>query len=285
MKVRVLGFLLAALANVWAGESAPDLKGLTLEELMHVDVTSVRKKAQQLDHSAAAIYVISHDQIRRSGLTSIPELLRLAPGVHVGRTNGNTWAISVRGFNGAYSNKLLVMIDGRTVYNPLFSGVFWDAQDTVIEDIDRIEVVRGPVSPLWGGNAVNGAINIITRGAEQTQGTLLSLGTGSEDRGREAVRYGGSRGENTFYRVYGQSSARPQWAPSGSGLDGATWGSVQGGFRVDHRISPGEELTVQGDTYKELGDLFSESQTENRSTSIYWTNICLGWTDSNWRRR
>lgn len=259
MKVRVLGFLLAALAQVWAGEPTQDLKGLTLEELMHVDVTSVRKKGQRLDHSAAAIYVISHDQIRRSGLTSIPELLRLAPGVHVGRTNGSTWAISVRGFNGAYSNKLLVMIDGRTVYNSLFSGVFWDAQDTVIEDIDRIEVVRGPVSPLWGGNAVNGAINIITRGAEQTQGTLLSLGTGSEDRGREAVRYGGSRGENTFYRVYGQSSARPQWAPSGSGLDGTTWGSVQGGFRVDHRISTGEELTVQGDTYRELGDLFSES--------------------------
>jgi iron complex outermembrane receptor protein len=228
---------------------------------MHVHVTSVRKKGEHLDRSAAAVYVITHDQIRRSGLSSIPELLRLAPGVHVARINGNTWAISVRGFNGAYSNsnKLLVMIDGRTVYNPSFSGVYWDAQDTLIEDIDRIEVVRGPAAPLWGANAVNGVINVITRGAEHTQGTLIDVGSGTEDRGHEGIRYGGSRGANTFYRVYGQSNARPQWAPSRSSLGAETWGSLQGGFRIDHRISPDEELTVQGDLYEELGSLFSES--------------------------
>ncbi len=258
MRARVLGLAIAVASLVGAQEPGQDLKGLTLEELMHVDVTSVAKKGQRLDHSAAAIYVISHEQIRRSGLTSIPELLRLAPGIQVGRTNSGTWAISVRGFNGVYSNKLLVMIDGRTVYNPLFSGVFWDAQDTLIEDIDRIEVARGPVSPLWGGNAVNGAINIITRSTDQTRGTLVSLGTGSEDRGREAVRYGGSVGKDTAYRVYGQSAARPQWAPLGSGLDGAAWGSVQAGFRVERRLSPNNDVTVQGDTYREFGDFFTE---------------------------
>jgi iron complex outermembrane receptor protein len=261
MRIRVLVLLLLFSVPLWAADSdpLPDLKSLSLEELMHLDVTSVRKKEERLDRSAAAIYVITRDQIRRSGLTSIPELLRLAPGVQVARINGNAWAISVRGFNGAYSEKLLVMIDGRTVYNPLFSGVFWDAQNTLIEDIDRIEVVRGPVSPLWGANAVNGAINVITRGAEETQGGLLSVGSGTEDRGHEGVRYGGAVGSNTFYRVYGQSDARPQWAPTASGLSAGTWGSVQGGFRVDTRISTLEDLTVQGDMYRELGDLFTET--------------------------
>ncbi len=257
MNARLLLVLLCV--PVWAGDSAPDLKGLSLEELLHVEVTSVRKKDQPLDQTPAAVYVITRDQIRRSGMTSIPELLRLAPGVNVARINGNSWAISVRSFNGSLSNKLLVMIDGRVVYNPLFSGVFWDAQDTLIEDIDRIEVVRGPVSPQWGANAVNGAINVITRPADQTQGGLLDVGTGTEDRGHEGVRYGGSSGPDTFYRIYGQSNARPEWAPIGSTLPAGTWGSIQGGGRVDHRFSPDSELTVQGDGYSELGSLFGST--------------------------
>ena len=167
MNARLLLVLLCA--PIWAGDSASDLKSLSLEELLHVEVTSVRKKDQPLDQTPAAVYVITRDQIRRSGMTSIPELLRLAPGVNVARINGNSWAISVRGFNGSLSNKLLVMIDGRVVYNPLFSGVFWDAQDTLIEDIDRIEVVRGPVSPQWGANAVNGAMVSLMRGRSGRQ--------------------------------------------------------------------------------------------------------------------
>ncbi|MEO7653187.1 MAG: TonB-dependent receptor, partial [Bryobacteraceae bacterium] len=174
------------------------------------------------------------------------------------RINGNTWAISARGFNGAYSNKLLVMVDGRTIYTPLFSGVFWDAQDTLIEDIDRIEVIRGPVAPLWGANAVNGAIHIITRTADQTQGVLVSAGGGNEDISRAGLRFGGSAGANTAYRIYGQSSARTQRAPYGTSFQGGTWGSAQGGFRVDRRISDDEELTVQGDVYRELGNLFTQ---------------------------
>ena len=225
MNVRLLVVLLSV--PLWAWDFASELKDLSLEELLHVDVTSVRKKDQPLDQTPAAVYVITRDQIRRSGMTSIPELLRLAPGVNVARINGNSWAISVRGFNSSLSDKLLVIIDGRAVYNPLFSGVFWDAQDTLIEDIDRIEVIRGPVSPQWGSNAVNGAINVITRPADQTQGGLVDLGTGTEDRGHEGVRYGGSQGPDTFYRIYGQSNARPQWSPTGTTLPPGTWGSLQ----------------------------------------------------------
>ena len=258
MRTPTIPLLLLASLQAWAGEPASDLKGLSLEELLHVEVTSVQKKRQSLNRAAAAVYVITQDDIRRSGLNSIPELLRLAPGVHVGRINGNTWAISARGFNGAYSNKLLVMVDGRTVYNPLFSGVFWDAQDTLIEDIDRIEVIRGPVAPLWGANAVNGAIHIITRKADQTQGALVTAGGGNEDVSRAGVRYGGAAGANTAYRIYGQSSASAQRAPYGSNLKGGTWGLAQGGFRVDRRISGDEELTVQGDVYREMGNVFSE---------------------------
>ena len=254
MNLRLLVVLLSV--PLWAWDSEPDLRGLSLEELLHVDVTSVRKKDQPLDQTPAAVYVITRDQIRRSGMTSIPELLRLAPGVNVARINGNTWAISVRSFNGTLSNKLLVMIDGRVVYNPLFSGVFWDAQDTLIEDIDRIEVVRGPVSPQWGANAVNGAIHVITRPADQTQGGLLDLGSGTEDRGHEGIRYGGSTGPDTFYRMYGQTNTRPQWAPLGTNLPAGTWGSIQAGGRLDHRFSADSELTVQGDGYSELGNIF-----------------------------
>lgn len=286
MNARLLVVLLCI--PLWAGDSASDLRGLSLEDLLHVEVTSVRKKVQPLDQTPAAVYVITRDQIRRSGMTSIPELLRLAPGVNVARINGNSWAISVRGFADVLSNKLLVMIDGRIVYNPLFSGVFWDAQDILIEDIDRIEVVRGPVSPLWGSNAVNGAINVITRPADETQGGLLDLGTGTEDRGHEGFRYGSVHGTDTFYRIYGQSNARPQWTPLGSTFKTGTWGSIQAGARLDHRFSD-SELTVQGDGYSELGNLFGSSVVRQPlSVSVAsWPlessggNILARWTKHN----
>ncbi len=147
-----------------------DLAEMSLEELMSITVTSVAKKPQSIGRSPAAVYVITQEDIARSGLTSIPELLRMVPGLQVAQIDANKWAISSRGFNGRFANNLLVLIDGRSVYTPLFAGVFWDAQDTLLEDVDRIEVIRGPGATIWGANAVNGVINVITKRADETQG-------------------------------------------------------------------------------------------------------------------
>src|SRR6266545_35396 len=159
--------------------SQPDplhqLKQLSLEQLMNIEVTSVAKKEQKVGETAAAIFVITQEEIRRSGVTSIPEALRLAPGVTVSRIDGNSWAIGVRGFGSGLSRSVLVLIDGRSVYTPLFAGVYWDVQDTLLEDIDRIEVIRGPGASLWGANAVNGVVNITTKKAKDTQGLLITL--------------------------------------------------------------------------------------------------------------
>ena len=176
-----------------------DLTGLSLEELMQIEVTTVSRRAAKLGTLPAAVFVITQEDIRRSGATSIPELLRLAPGLQVARINANQWAISSRGFNNRYANKLLVMVDGRTVYTPLFAGVHWDVQDTVLDDIDRIEVIRGPGASMWGANAVNGIINIITKETSATQGWLLSAGAGSEESGFGTARFGGRRGESLSY--------------------------------------------------------------------------------------
>src|SRR5688572_14540470 len=165
-----------------ASASAQDnLKRLSIEELMRIDVTTTARQLQPLGTTAAAIFVITGDDIRRAGVTTIADALLLADGMHVARFNNGTWAISARGFNTNTANKLLVMIDGRTVYSPLFAGVFWNMEDYVLGDIDRIEVVRGPGATLWGANAVNGVVNIITRHARDTQGTYVSASTGPED--------------------------------------------------------------------------------------------------------
>ncbi|NOZ68792.1 MAG: TonB-dependent receptor plug domain-containing protein, partial [Deferribacteres bacterium] len=156
-----------------------DITELSLEELMDMKITSVSKKPQKMYDAAAAVFVITQDDIRRSGVTSIPEALRLVPGLEVARIDANKWAITSRGFNGRFANKLLVLIDGRSVYTPLFSGVFWQMKDTVLEDVERIEVIRGPGATLWGANAVNGVINIITKNAEETQGGLVSARIGT----------------------------------------------------------------------------------------------------------
>src|SRR5688572_16904111 len=194
-----------------------DVMEMDLEALMRIEVTSVSKRPEKLSDAAAAIYVITNEDIRRSGVTSIPEALRLAPGLEVARQDSHTWAISSRGFNDEFANQLLVLIDGRSVYTPLFAGVYWDVQDLVLEDVDRIEVIRGPGAALWGANAVNGVINITTRPAEQTQGLLISGGAGNEERGFGTVRYGGKVGENAFYRVYAKFFSRDDSAlPDGS---------------------------------------------------------------------
>src|SRR5918993_5326234 len=185
----------ALLAAALLGASLPvaaqdDLKRLSIEELMRIDVTTTSRQPQPIGTTAAAISVITADDIRRAGATTLADALLLADGVHVARFNNGTWAISPRGFNSNVANKLLVMIDGRTVYSPLFAGVFWNMEDYILGDIDRIEVIRGPGAVLWGANAVNGVVNIITRHARDTQGTLLSLAVGNEDRTIAQLRYG-----------------------------------------------------------------------------------------------
>jgi iron complex outermembrane receptor protein len=232
-----------------AGAYAADLTELSLEELMNVEVTSVAKKAQPLSGAAAAVYVITQEDIRRSGATSIAEAIRMAPGVDVARFDSNKWAISARGFNTLFSNKLLVLIDGRTVYTPLFAGVFWDVQDTLLEDIERIEVIRGPGGTLWGANAVNGVINIITKHAKDTQGGLLTGGGGTEERGFGAARYGVSLGNGVFVRAYAKYFDRSSFETA-TGDDAADeWDVGRGGFRLDWEPNGYNGVTVQGDVY------------------------------------
>src|SRR5712691_3919323 len=184
--------------------SAEALKKLSIEQLMNLQVTSVSKRPDRLSQTASAIQVITQEDIRRSGAASMPEALRLASNLQVAQLDSRQWAISARGFNSTAANKLLVLIDGRTVYTPLFSGVFWDVQEIPLGDIDRIEVISGPGATLWGANAVNGVINVITKDAKDTQGLLLSGGGGSEQRGFGTVRYGGTLGSTVRARIYGR---------------------------------------------------------------------------------
>ena len=173
---------------------APELKKLSIEELMHVEVTSASKKPERLIDTPAAIYVITGEDIRRSGVTTLAAALRLAPGVHVARIDGNKWAVGIRGFTSQLARSMLVLIDGRSVYSPLFAGVFWEVQDTLLEDVERIEVIRGPGGTFWGANAVTGVINIITKRAQDTQGTFVSAGGGYGGAGFGGARYGGRVG-------------------------------------------------------------------------------------------
>ena len=202
--IATLGFMQTCTyaAATRASPSVVDLSRMTLEELMEVEVTSVSKRPERLADAAASIYVISGEDIRRSGARTLPEALRLAPNLHVAQGHASGYAINARGLNSTAANKLLVLIDGRSVYTPLFSGVFWDVQDVLLEDVERIEVISGPGSTLWGTNAVNGVINVITRSARDTQGTLLAAGAGNREFGG-AARYGGSLGSNGGYRLCG----------------------------------------------------------------------------------
>src|SRR5690242_15279832 len=175
--LRVFVLLVAACALA----QQRDLTQLSIEDLMNLTVTSASKKKQKLEETAAAVYIITQEDIRHSGMTSVPELLRMAPGLSVAQVDGNTWAITARGFNGRFANRLLVLVDGRSVYTPTYSGVYWDVQDTMLEDIERIEVIRGPGATMWGANAVNGVINIITKRAQDTQGALLATGLSLTD--------------------------------------------------------------------------------------------------------
>ncbi len=255
--VFVLCLLLSvgSVATVLAGEAEEsakpkdDMLNLNVEDLFNIEVTSVSKKTQKLANAAAAVFVITQDDIRRSGATSIPEVLRIVPGLEVARINATRWAISSRGFNHLYANKLLVLMDGRVLYTPTVSGVDWDLQDTLLEDIDRIEVIRGPGATLWGDNAVNGVINIMTKHAQQTQGALVTGGAGNEERGFGGVRYGARVGDDSYYRIYAKYFNRDKGVDSMGHETPEQWDLARGGFRFDSEPARGNALTIQGDIF------------------------------------
>jgi iron complex outermembrane recepter protein len=225
------------------------LATVSLEDLMNTRVTSVSKTEQKMSQAAAAIAVITQEDIRRSGARNIPDLLRMVPGMDVSQINANSWAASARGFNQQFSNNLLVLIDGRAVYTPLLGGVNWDTQDVLLEDIDRIEVIRGTGATVWGANAVNGVINIVTKRAAETKGGLLSGGGGTEKQADASAQFGGTVRSNTDYRVFAKYLNRGSLLDSdgSSGDDG--WHLIHGGFRVDTTASPKDSLTLEGDLY------------------------------------
>lgn len=271
-------------------QSAPDLTQMSLADLMNVQVYSASKMPEKFFNTAAAIYVITPEDIRRSGANNIPDLLRMVPGLNVQQVNSHTWNISARGFTGGvFANKLLVLIDGRSVYTPLYGGVFWELNDVMLEDIDRIEVIRGPGGTLWGANAVNGVINIITKKASDTQGGLVSVGAGSYDKDFSSLRYGTKSGDWS-YRAYGKYLDRGEgYLANGTAND--TWQEGRTGFRADNK-----NWTVQGDYYQEFlgqqavldtldppyriatdktsyaqgGNLLTRYETQDWSLQTYW---------------
>jgi iron complex outermembrane recepter protein len=257
-RVLQVAALCLVLASAMSGESfaqtptsegEPDYLSLGLEDLMKIEITSVSKKSQRISDAAAAVFVITQEDIRRSGVTSIAEALRMAPGVQVARIDANKWAVTIRGLNGRFANKLLVLMDGRSLYSPLFAGVYWEVQDTAMEDIDRIEVIRGPGAALWGANAVNGVINIITKSAELTQGGVLSAGGGTEKRAFGTARYGRQLGDDTYLRFYAKHQGTNHAVDStGAGAHDA-WNMTRGGFRLDTQPSYRDTLTVSGEYY------------------------------------
>src|SRR5918992_1449902 len=249
------------------------LKRLPFEELFNLEITTVSKRPERLVDAASAIQVITDEEIRRSGASSLPEALRLASNLHVAQIDSSRWAISARGFNSATANKLLVLIDGRSVYTPLFSGVFWDVQNVMLEDIDRIEVISGPGATLWGANAVNGVINVITKSARETQGALLSGGAGSFLRGFGSARYGGKIGEDAYFRVYGMGFDRDNTRLRSGREADSDWFLGQGGFRADWSPQNGAKASFQGNFYG--GEI---SQAAPGDVTVDGQNLIGRWT-------
>ena len=234
------------------------LKGLSIEELLQTRITSASKKSEQLFNVAAAVTVITQEDIQRSGAQNIPEALRMVPGVQVAQLDGSRYAISSRGFNEYFANKLLVLIDGRSVYTPLFSGVYWNAQDTLLEDIDRIEVIRGPGATVWGANAVNGVINIITKNSADTQGTLLTVMAGDYIKPEVSARYGGRADDKTTYRVFAKGFKRDDFETEEGDDAHDAWESLRGGFRIDRQHTAKDTFSLQGEVYDNEADVSSE---------------------------
>jgi iron complex outermembrane recepter protein len=234
----------------WAQKPKPDLSDISLDTLANTEITSVSRKEEKLSQSAAAVFVITQEDIRRSGLTSIPELLRMVPGLTVAQIDANKWAITARGFDERLADKMLVLMDGRTVFDPLSSGVYWDVQDTILEDIERIEVIRGPGATLWGANAVNGVVNIITKQAKDTQSGSVTAGGGSQEGEVTAIRYGGTLRGLGYYRVFAKYIHQDAFTDSLGREAADDWHFLHGGFRTDWVLSSRDDLTVQGDLYK-----------------------------------
>jgi len=234
------------------------LKTLSIEELLQTEVTTASKKEETLFEVPAAISVITAEDIRRSGSRTIPDALRLVPGVQVASIDGSRWAVSIRGFADYFANKLLVLIDGRSVYTPLFSGVYWNAQDTLLEDIDRIELIRGPGATIWGANAVNGVINIITKKAEDTQGLLLVAEAGTLDEPMAAARYGGRFGETGFYRIFAKGFNRDDFKTLEGDDANDSWSTLRSGFTAEWQGSDADDFMVQGEIYEGEADVTFE---------------------------
>lgn len=280
MPFLVLCVLFARAAGATPTPATPsDLRRLSIEELAQIRITSVSKVPESLQRAAGSVYVITREAIVRSGATTIPEILRLAPNLQVARLDANTYAISSRGFNqpSGAANKLLVLLDGRTVYSPLFSGTFWDAQRTMIDDIDRIEVISGPGGTLWGANAVNGIINIITRSAEETQGWLADARLGTIDR-RMGIRRGGELGSASF-RIYGLAIAQGAMDRSDGSSAADAWNLMQGGFRSDWR-NASDTFTLQGDIQRGTGigrpAVLTSGSLEGSNLAGSWSRALAG---------
>jgi|SRR5579862_2251912 len=269
-----IGWRQAAAAETDATNAlSTKLAGMSIEQLVNVEVVSINslfKKETRLDQAPAAASLVTSDDIRRLGITTIPEALRLVPGMDVARIDSHEWAISARGFDAQFANKLLILEDGRTIYGPAYGGVNWGMQDVMMEDLDRIEVIRGPGASLWGANAVNGVVNILSKSARDTQGFLVSSDGGTEDQPEVAVRYGGQLGTNLYYRVYGKYFNRDGLVTSTGAEANDDWNSVQGGTRLDWEPSDESKFTFQGNYYN---DIVHENQNVVLLTPPFGTNI------------
>lgn len=252
IRCRVLFLVLTIITKMsavpaFAGQD--DLSVLSLDELLDLEVVSVAKVPEKVSKTPAAIFIITQEDIRRSGINSIPDALRMVPGMHVYQIDANKWAVSARGFASRFSNKMLVMVDGRTVYSPLFSGTFWDSQDLMLEDIERIEVIRGPGGTLWGANAVNGVINIISKDTADSQGGLLKAEVGTYDQESLSARYGGWLNDRIAYRISGKFADHGDYPAVADGDAADSWRQGRLGFRTDMNLAGANKLTFQGDIY------------------------------------
>jgi iron complex outermembrane recepter protein len=278
-----LGFGLSTLAlSAAAAEPQPDLqdlKQLSIEELMQIDVTIATRQAEPLGTTAAAVSIITGEDIRRAGVTTIGDALLMADGVQVARFNNGTWAVSARGFNATAANKLLVMIDGRTVYSPLFTGVFWNTIDYVLEDIERIEIVRGPGATLWGANAVNGVINIITRRAQDTQGALVTVASGNEDPLLVEARYGRRAGTRAW-RLYAKIADRDAQRLSSGASAGDARRRGQAGFRIDGGSDAARNWLIKGDAFHSRDDLLDRPRGEFTDLNVQARWSTPAWSGS-----
>jgi iron complex outermembrane receptor protein len=270
-QILILAFSVSALAKT--GDLAIDITGTSLSQLFNLKITSLSKKTQDLHKAAAAVYVLTNDEIDRLGVTTIADALRYVPGVEVAKIDASRWAISIRGFNNRAANKLLVMIDGKSIYSPLFSGVLWEEKDVLLADVDRIEVIRGPGGAIWGANAVNGVINIITRKAQASQGLLLEAGLSFEQSEVVNARYGWQLAEGSYIRIYAKHR---QDDSTNEQFNNDSNQQNQVGFRLDYDIASDNALTLQGDLYSgEIGSLSSQDMPDGQEQS--GGNFLLNW--------